>query len=185
MNTELMLKLQSWVDGELPDADARHVAEIVRTDKEAASLVGELKMTRSFLAGNEPEAKLTDSREFYWSKIERGIERAGAEPQEQDSISWLAVLRRYLVPVSGVALVLFLTVVSLGVFNRPPEGAVSNGDQLVEETKLSQHVETFSYKTKAENMFVVYIVSKDGANDDDEPDADLDFDLEMDDAVIQ
>jgi len=65
MKTELMLKLQSWVDGELPEAEAARMAEWVRTDKEAAALVDELRMTSQYLAGNEPQVALTESREFY------------------------------------------------------------------------------------------------------------------------
>ena len=184
MNTELMLKLQSWVDGELPDSEAARVAEFVRTDKEASALAEELKMTRGFLAGNEPEAKLGESREFYWSKIERGIERAGATAPGRETLPWLLALRRFLVPASGFALVAFLTVVSIGVFNRNPgagSAAVdSHSRSLVEEQTLSEHVDTISYRPKSENMFVVYIVNKDGAADDDDTDTE-----EMDDTLTQ
>lgn len=180
-----MLKLQSWVDGELPESEAARVAGLVRTDKEAAALAAELTMTRGFLAGNEPEVKLAESREFYWSKIERGIERAGAAATERDPWPWLVALRRFLVPASGFALVAFLTLFSIGVFNRNPGtgAAVSDGHlhPLVEEQTLSEHVDTISYRTKSENMFVVYIVNKDDADDDD----DMDASEEMDDSVIQ
>lgn len=190
MNAELLLKLQSWVDGELAQAEARQVAELVRTDKEAAALAAELRMTSGFLAGNEPVAKLAESREFYWSKIERAIERAGAEAPEREALPWLIALRRLLVPVSGFALVAFLTVTSIGVFNRNPgAGSVDDPNRyLVQEENLSTHVDTVSYKAKSENMFVVYIVNKHDAADDDDADsteADLEFDEEMDDAVIQ
>lgn len=184
-----MLKLQSWVDGELPEAEARQVGDLVRTDNEAAALADELKMTSGFLAGNEPEVKLAESREFYWSRIERAIERAEVGAEGRDALPWLVALRRFLVPVSGVALVLFLTVASIGVFNRNPGGGgtATNAESfspLIEETKLSQHIDTFSFKPKSENMFVVYIVSKDEAEDDDQ-DSDTEFDEEMDDTVIQ
>jgi anti-sigma factor RsiW len=187
MNTELMLKLQSWVDGELPASEAARVAELVRTDKEAAALAVELRTTRGFLAGNEPEAKLAESREFYWSKIERGIERAEAEAaaSARGAWPWLAALRRFLVPASGFALVAFITLFSIGVFNRDSGTGPAAGEgrlhPLVEEQTLSEHVDTISYRTKSENMFVVYIVNKDEAADDD----DMDASEEMDDAVIQ
>jgi anti-sigma factor RsiW len=184
MNTELLLKLQSWVDGELSEAEARQVAELVRTDKEAAALATELKMTSGFLAGNELEVKLPESREFYWSKIERAIERAEAEAPERDAVPWLVALRRFLVPVSGFALVAFITVASIGVLKTGNHGAGTADDPnqyLVQEENLSTHVDTVSYKAKSENMFVVYVINKDEAADDD--DADMDDDL--DDAVIQ
>ena len=183
MNAELMLKLQAWVDGELPASEGARIAELVRTDSEAAALAAELKMTRGFLAGNEPEVKLPESREFHWSKIQRAIERAEAEPVTRESLPWLAALRRVLVPVSGVALVAFLTVVSINLFNRtPPSGA--GEELLVEEETLSKHINTSTYNSQADNMFVVYIINKDEV-DTDPMDLDADFDEDMDDSVIQ
>ena len=183
MNAELMLKLQAWVDGELPPSEAAHLAELVRSDTAAAALAAELRMTHGFLAGNEPEVKLPESREFHWSKIQRAIQRAEAEPRARESLPWLASLRRILVPVSGMALVAFLTVVSIGIFNRnTPTGA---GDELlVEEEILSRHVETTTYNSQANNMYVVYIINKDDV-DDDAMGTDPDADDDMDDSVIQ
>ena len=177
-----MLKVQAWVDGELPASEATRFAELVRTDAEAAALAAELKMTRGFLAGNEPEVKLPESREFHWSKIQRAIERADAEPVVRESLPWLAALRRLLVPVSGLAFVAFLTVVSIGVFNR---GASGTGEELlVEEEILSKHVDTYTYKSQANNMYVVYIINKEEV-DEDAMNSDHDLDEDMDDAVIQ
>jgi hypothetical protein len=179
-----MLKLQAWVDGELSKPEAARLAELVRSDKEAAALAAELTMTRGFLAGNEPEFKLPETREFYWNKIQRGIERAGADAPGRQDLPWLIALRRFLVPASGFALVAFLTVFSIGVFNRNPGAGPSTADghyrPLVEEQTLSEHVDTISYRPRSENMFVVYIVNKDDAADDDDNDAE-----EMDDAVTQ
>ncbi len=181
MNAELMLRLQAWVDGELPASEAARVAELVRTDTAAAALAAELRVTRGFLAGNEPQAKLPESREFHWSKIQRAIERAEAEPSARESLPWLAALRRFLVPVSGVALVAFLTVVSIGIFNR--NTSIGTGDELlVEEETLSRHVETSTYNSQANNMYVVYIINKDDVDDDA---MDPDIDEDMDDSVIQ
>jgi hypothetical protein len=183
MNTELLLKLQSWVDGELPDRESRQMAELVRTDKEAAALAAELKTTKGFLAGNGLEAKLPESREFYWSKIERAIERAGVDTEEREPGSWLVALRRLLVPATGFALVAFLTVASLGVFNRDRgEGSLASDDPiryLVQEENLSKDVDIVSYKSKSENMFVVYVTNRDKAADD------ADMDMDEDDTVIQ
>jgi len=183
MNAELMLKVQAWVDGELPASEATRIAELVRTDTAAAALAAELKMTRGFLAGNEPEATLPESREFHWSKIQRAIERAEAEPATRQPLPWLAALRRFLVPVSGVAFVAFLTVVSIGVFNRgTPNG--TGEELLVEEETLSRHVDTSTYNSPANNMYIVYIIKKDVV-DEDPMDSDHDLDEDMDDAVIQ
>lgn len=183
MNAELKLKVQAWVDGELPASEAARVAELARTDPAAAALAAELRMTRGFLAGNELEVKLPESLEFHWSKIQRAIEKAEAEPPVRESLPWLAALGRMLVPVSGVALVAFLTVVSIGIFNRGTSSG--NGEELlVEEEILSRHIDTYTYKSQTDNMFVVYIINKDDATDDP-ADFDPDFEEEMDDSVIQ
>ena len=176
MNTELKLQLQSWVDGELPESESARLAEWIRTDTEAAALAAELRITREYLTGNEPEAKLAESREFYWGKIERGIERAAAVAPGRGALPWLAALRRFLVPASGFALVAFLAISSINMFNRNPESGPLNGGSgtrsLVEEQTLSERVDTISYRTKSENMFVVYIVNKDEAADDEDMEAD-------------
>jgi anti-sigma factor RsiW len=183
MNAELMLKLQAWVDGELPASEAAHIAEWVRKDAAAAALAAELKMTRGFLTGNEPEVKLPESREFHWSKIQKAIERAEAEPSPREALPWATALRRFLVPVSGLALVAFLTVLSIGIFNRDTSTGTTD-ELLVEEETLSRHVETSTYNSQANNMYVVYIINKD-VGDDDPMDLDSDMDEDMDDSVIQ
>ena len=76
MKDEQQLKLQAYLDGELPDSEVRAVADWIAKDAEAAGLLAELKNTRGALAGFEAEIKLPESREFYWSKIAREIERA-------------------------------------------------------------------------------------------------------------
>ena len=50
MTEEQQLKLQAFVDGELPEADAREVAAHVARDAEAADLLAELRHTRQALA---------------------------------------------------------------------------------------------------------------------------------------
>lgn len=180
MNTELQLKLQSWVDGELAASEARQMAALVEQDVEACALAAELRMTHGFLVGNEPQVKLPESVDFHWSKIRREIERqeaAGVASQDR-SVDWLAAARRFLAPLSGVALVAFVSVVSLNLFNA---GKVDDPTrQLVETESLSEHIGSISYKSQAENMFVVYLYDKDtGA-------LDADVDVEpTDDMVIQ
>ena len=105
MNPDKALKIQSYLDGELSDREARSISEWLATDNEARLLFEELQFTKVALAKNEPELKLPESREFYWSKIEREIRRQDqpvAQPAERPSI--FALLHRYLVPAAGVAL---------------------------------------------------------------------------------
>jgi anti-sigma factor RsiW len=105
MNTELQWKLSAWLDGELPEREAREVATLVQADANAAALVAELRHTCAALQTGEPEVKLPESREFYWSKIRREIERQEAASLTASAapVSWLAQLRRWLVPAGAVA----------------------------------------------------------------------------------
>src|SRR5438552_2423041 len=117
MKVEQQLKLQAWVDGELPEREARQVAELVRVDKEAQAIAGELRLARSILAGNEPEVKLPEPHQFYWNKIQREIERLGKAEVASRPASWVFSWRRLLVPLSGVALIAFLSVLSMNLFH--------------------------------------------------------------------
>src|ERR1700731_3639121 len=77
MDFEAQLKLQAFLDGELPEAEARELSDKARQDPEATALLGELRLTREAFKGFEQDIKLPESREFYWSKIQRQL-----EPQE-------------------------------------------------------------------------------------------------------
>ena len=102
MNRELQLKLQAFLDDELPEGQARDVVSWVARDPEAAALLQELRLTRECLAGFESEMETPASREFYWSRIEREIRRIELEPLPA-ALSPLACLRRWLVPAGSLA----------------------------------------------------------------------------------
>ena len=53
MDIDAQLKLQAFLDGELPESEAREVANWVARDKEATALLAELRNTRQALAGFE------------------------------------------------------------------------------------------------------------------------------------
>src|SRR6516225_9527498 len=105
MTDEQQLTLQAFLDCELSDKDAREVAAWVAGDADATALLGELRNTRRALANFEPALKVPESREFYWSKIQREIQRREPEPAPAParSVSLLALLRRVLMPVGGLA----------------------------------------------------------------------------------
>jgi len=75
MKHEVELKLQAWMDGQLPGPEAAEIARLAETDAEARALLTELQQTRAALAGFESEIKVPESREFYWSKIARAIDQ--------------------------------------------------------------------------------------------------------------
>ena len=166
MNWDQKLKLQAWVDGELSEAEARQMAALVESDKDARAVAAELRTTRAFLAGNEPETKLSEGRDFYWSKIQREIERLdGAAQFEPSRAHWWFAWRRLLAPVSGLALIAFVSVLSISLFNR---SQVSESLQhLVEVENLSEDIDSISYKSQSENMFVVYLYAKEQATESD------------------
>jgi anti-sigma factor RsiW len=114
MDHNSQLKLQAWLDGELPEAEAREVANWPAQDREAAALAEELRNTGNALAEFEADVRLPESREFFWSKIEREIARQDApatEPAPRES--YLTLFRRLLVPASAVAFVLIAGLVLL------------------------------------------------------------------------
>lgn len=178
MNMEQQLRVQAWLDGELPEAEARRVEGMVNGDLQAQSLVAELRMTKTTLAGNEPELKLPESREFFWGKIQREIERLDkAAEVEARPAFWLMNWRRWMAPLSGIALIAFFSLLSINIFRQPLGDDGVN--YLVEVENLSEHVSSISYKSQSENMFVVYLYNKD-------QEAEIDPEAEpVDDTVIQ
>ena len=107
MDREAQLKLQAFLDGELPEGEAKQVASWLAQDQGAVSLLAELRHARQALTGFETAIRLPESREFYWSKIQRGIDHleAAEARQAEPAAPWWAVLRRYLVPATAIALV--------------------------------------------------------------------------------
>src|SRR5713101_5839664 len=141
MNQESELRLQSYLDGELSPCQARRVAEWLSRDPEAQALLGELKMTRTALAGNEPDLHLPEGREFYWSKIRREIERAEEAEVGLLRRAWFS-WRKYLVPVAGTALVAILAI-STARFGDLP-GPDESARHLAEVENLSEHTGAYS-----------------------------------------
>ena len=167
MNGDLILKLQAWVDGELPGDEARQVEALVAANKEAAALANELRTTCGYLRGNETAAPVPDSPEFYWSKIRRGIERLeAAEPVEAARPSVWSAFRRFMVPASGLALVMIVGALSIKYSG--PASIESQIDQMVEVENLSEDMSSMSYRSQSDNMFVVFLYSKDQGKAEEE-----------------
>lgn len=159
MNLETKLQIQAWLDGELPEAEARRVAGLVERDATAKTLAAELATMHAALTGNEPEVKLPESRDFYWSKIRRAIERlesAGSAGVETSS-GWWHAWRRWLMPLTGTAMV---AVVAVGLaWLVTPQG--QGGDTFLAEIEnLSEDVGSYSFRAPAQNMLVVWVYDK-------------------------
>lgn len=180
MNSEQQLKLMAWVDGELPEAEARQFSTLVQASPEAQAIASELRLCKSMLVGNESPKPLSDSREFYWSKIRREIARLEETAPLPRQFSWMTSWRRMLSPVSGLALIAFVSIFSFNLLRTPT--LEDTMKELVEVENLSEDVGSISYKSQSENMFVVYVYNKDQR----EPDLELDSEAEpVGDTAIQ
>jgi anti-sigma factor RsiW len=168
MDYKAQLKLQAYLDGELSDAEARSVADSLANDKEAAALLAELRQTHEAVAGFENEIRLPESREFFWSKIERQIERSSpvVEPVRDVPIPLIARLRRLLVPMAGVAL---LVIAGLLVFPTPPRDDLNPRSDQPMETALAD-AGSMIYKddsAKATFVFLSYPADDEGGDGDE------------------
>jgi anti-sigma factor RsiW len=120
MTQETQFKLQAYLDGELSTAERAEVETLLRQDEPARNLLTELSQTAQVVGANEPEIKLPESREFYWSKIQREINR-GPAPASAPAVSFGTWLRRLLVPAGAVAGLAIAVMLSL-----PRESAATN-----------------------------------------------------------
>src|SRR3954464_4683574 len=116
MKLESEFELQAYLDGELSKRQARKVSARLASDPQAQLLLAELNMTKTALAGNQSELKLPETPEFFWSKIEREIQRVG-QTQPKASPRFLVAWRRLLAPLAGVALVTFLTIYTFRMYD--------------------------------------------------------------------
>jgi anti-sigma-K factor RskA len=126
MNWDQQLKLQAYLDGELPEGDRRAVESRLAQDAGAGALLAELRQTNAALAGFESEMKLPETREFFWSKIERDIRRQERTPQREEQPSWLWWVgwRRLLVPAGAVAA---LAILLVSLWTNLPGGGPGSG----------------------------------------------------------
>jgi len=131
------LKLQAYLDGELPENEAREVANWLARDQDAVALLAELRNTRKAIKGFEEGIRLPESREFYWSKIQREIERLEIPKEEpMVAVPLLTRLRRLLVPMAGLALLIIVGVVAT---------QTSSGGRIASETALADDSGAFTY----------------------------------------
>jgi anti-sigma factor RsiW len=148
MDLEKQLKLQAYLDGELSETDRRTVESLLAHDAEAAALTAELRHTLAALAAGESERTLPESREFYWSKIERGIRLAERRDPTPERPSWLATWRRLLVPLGTVATVTVAGLLAVSQFG-------STGSQ--ESEMALTDSDAFTYRDYAGGMTLVWL----------------------------
>ncbi len=157
MNIDQQLKLQSYLDGELSERESQEVANWLAADAEARALFAELKNTTTALAGNELEVKLPESREFYFSKIQRQIEREANTTTRKAVVRETAFARlwKYFLPLAGAAAAVILVAVvsqkQTGFTYVPGEGESSN------------EMAAYTYRSQSDRMTVVWLADNNSA----------------------
>jgi anti-sigma factor RsiW len=156
INHETELKLQAYLDGELPASETKAIADLLEHDASAQGLYQELRSTRSLLPGNEVERKIPESPEFYWSKIRRQIEQM--ESTQAERMSEPAPSRwwpRFLAPTGALAALAIFVAVAL---RTPEEPLLALDDSHEIETPLEE-TSSFSFRSEAAAMTVVWVDS--------------------------
>jgi|SRR5664279_731078 len=151
MDYKAQLKLQALLDGELPEGEASAVTKWVAEDREAAALLEELRNTRGALAGFDAEVRLPESREFFWSKIQREIQRLETPAPKPVRVSYFTLVRRFLVPASAVAVVLIA-----GLMLIPPAGSTGRTIATEMETALADSG-AFTYRDYSAGATLVWL----------------------------
>lgn len=151
MKTEEQLKLQAYLDNEVSSSEARQIASWIEKDAEARALYEELRATKSLLSvENEAPVACPESRDFYWSKIAQGIERAEREPvREVAARPWWIKL---LAPVAGAAALALFVFTSISM---NPTSRLASGAQI-------EHSETdgsITFYSPEQKLTVVWIPS--------------------------
>jgi hypothetical protein len=160
-NDNFELKLQAYVDGELSAQEAAAVRERLSNDAAGQSLAAELRNTKAALTGSESELKLPESREFFWSKVQREIERQERAITAAPKVNWIEWVRHHLVSVGGAALLTCLMAVML------LHGGGSG--PLGEMEMASDEMGTYTYRDQQAKMTMVWFYDKSDDSEFTEP----------------
>lgn len=151
MDFDAQLKLQAYLDGELPEKEAAEVARWVAGDQEAALLLVELRNTRASLVGYDKRLQLPETREFYWSKIQREIARLEPEQVEAPLAPAWSWVSRLLKRGGAIAAVAAIALIAGGQF-----GWFTNSSGPVAESALGDN-EAFSYRDDSTGTTLVWL----------------------------
>ena len=131
-------------------SEASKVAQWLARDPEAAALSEELRNTRTALAGLETGIQLPESREFFWSKVQRDIQRLETPAAKPASVPLSALLRRFLVPASAIAMVVIAGV----MLTRPGPSGLTPAAEI--ETALADSG-AFTYRDYSAGATLVWL----------------------------
>ena len=163
MTNEQQLKLQAFLDGELPEREAHEILAWTQRDGTAAALLAELKNTRQTMLKSEPHLSVPESREFFWSKIEREIQRGEPQAGPRPDVSIFAALRRFLLPASAIATLVIAGMIAH--FNVPKTvvESVADSDATTVETTLAS-TDATTYRDASEGTTLVWFSDSAAAN---------------------
>ena len=158
MNEEQQLKLQAFLDGELPESEAREILAWTQRDSAAGALLTELKNTRAAMAKAQPQLSLPETREFFWSKIEQEIQRLEPQKTAAPNVSIFTMLRRLLVPAAALSVLIIAGMIAY--LNVPKAGVatVADDDTPSVETTLANS-EVTTYRDASEGTTLVWFSS--------------------------
>jgi hypothetical protein len=155
MKREMELQLQAWVDGELVnDLEVRACERWVNETPEAGQIVAALRATRAAIADGELPRSVPETREFYWSKIQRSIQADERSVAPTRVPGWWQRLLRLVIPAGAVAAVALLVLL-------PPmrDPARVNYGRAEIDTPL-EDISGFSFRSDADGMNVVWVGTK-------------------------
>lgn len=147
MKTETCLEIQAYVDGELDAARRATVESLCSTDPAARRLLEDLASFRDCVQGHEPEFSVPETREFYWSQIQRQLKSPAAPAPAQISpwLNWV----RWLVPVAGLAAVAYLIAL--------PRSEAPASRTLASVSPASMEASSVVYRSEADGVTVHWI----------------------------
>jgi hypothetical protein len=168
MNPENELKLQAYLDRELAARDAQAVEAQVKDDADARMIAAELQWTKAALQGNDLERTVPETREFYWSKIERTIQagQAATQPRARRHgvrFNWLSRFWPQLGGAWAVSLLLVLATIRFGWLAGP---------SWIETDHASNDMGAMVFRSDAERMTMVWLYDRDSEENQDESDSD-------------
>lgn len=124
MNHEDKLRIQAWMDGELAPKEAAQIATLIEENPEALALSEELRMVENALHFGEKSEILDDSRDFYWSQIERQIDTGEPLPEPYvGPVTASTNLLRWVVPVGSLGAIVIL-MMNFGAMSPQPQPSV-------------------------------------------------------------
>lgn len=162
MTQQQQLKLQAFLDGELPEREVRELLAWRQHDADADALLTELKNTCQAMVNAEPPLKVPEAREFFWSKIEREIQRLDPQAAAAPEPAVFATLRRWLLPAVAVGALVIAGLIAHFYASSGIVETVADADAPLVETTLANSDAT-TYRDASEGTTLVWFSSADAS----------------------